>query len=104
MHLHTIMKSGTSFLPCGNVEAHQTRNVQSPVCPTVKCNVKEEKNTRASQPHGLALLDPHKQKEEKEKKREKTLSPQEKPEKETSMPDLKKPSSPTKRNNSRPAS
>ena len=39
MHLHTIMKSGTSVLPCGNVEAHQTRNVQSPVCPTVKGGV-----------------------------------------------------------------
>ena len=61
MHLHTIMKSRTSVLPCGNVEAHQTRNVQSPVCPTVKCNVEEKKkkNTPSSQPHGLALLDPH---------------------------------------------
>ena len=28
----------TPFLPCGNVEAHQTRIVQSPVCPTVKCS------------------------------------------------------------------
>ena len=90
MHLHTIMKSGTSFLPCGNVEAHQTRNVQSPVCPTVKCNGKEEKNTLASQPHGLALLDPHKQKDKKKRKgKKKPLSPQEKPEKETSTPDLK---------------
>ena len=75
MHLHTIMKSGTSFLPCGNVEAHQTRNVQSPVCPTVKCNGKEEKNTLASQPHGRALLDPRKQKEEKEKKRKNPITP-----------------------------
>ena len=69
MHLHTIMKSGTSVLPCGNVEAHQTRNVQSPVCPTVKRSVKEKKNTLASQPHGLALLDPHERKKGKRKER-----------------------------------
>ena len=82
MHLHTIMKSGTSGLPCSSVEAHQTQNVQSPVCPTMKCSVyeREKKNTPASQPHGLALLDPHKRERAKERKK-KSLAPQEKPQK-----------------------
>ena len=80
MHLHTIMKSGTSFLPCGNVEAHQTRNVQSQVCPTKKGSVYERKKKKHAKPAPWSRTPrPPQRRERKKKKKTKSLSPQKRP-------------------------